>query len=239
MKILPFKKYVLFEDENLIVLNKPSGLSCLDDRSASGKNIQVMAESYFSDASLCHRLDNETSGILLIAKTAETYREVAMGFQYRTIEKTYLAIVQGRHYFQNHVVEIPLSQTARGRAKVDHRNGKQSTTELNALETFRNFSLLECKPTTGRLHQIRIHSALQNAPLAGDTAYGGKTPYLSEIKKSFNYSKDRNPRPMIDRAALHASSISFKLNGDKLNFVAPLPKDMDVMLTLLRKYDTP
>jgi 23S rRNA pseudouridine955/2504/2580 synthase len=237
MKIFPFKKYILFEDENLIAINKPAFVSSLEDRGQSGISIQQMAEQYFEDSSLCHRLDKETSGILLIAKNQETYREISIKFQNRQMEKTYLAIVSGRHYFQNHLVDIPLGQTARGKAKVDHRNGKESETVINALETFRNFTFVECLPTTGRLHQIRIHCALQNAPLAGDTSYGGSKPFLSQIKRNFNLSKNQEPRPMIHRSALHARNISFMYNDDKITFEAPLPKDMEVFLTLLRKYD--
>lgn len=196
-----------------------------------------MAEAYNAEAILCHRLDKETSGALLIAKSAEIYREISIAFQERRIDKTYWAIADGRHYFDKYEVEVPLGQSARGKAKVDYANGKPAQTIISSLENFKHFTLLECKPITGRLHQIRIHAAIHNAPLTGDAVYGKVAPNLSKIKKNFSYSQDRNPRPLIERCALHARRLNFQHGGKVYNLEAPLPKDFDVMLNLLRKYD--
>lgn len=237
MKKPSFKDLILFEDNNLIAINKPARVSSLEDRGISPFTIHSLATEYCAEATLCHRLDKETSGLLLISKNDETYRQIAIGFQNRLIFKTYWAVADGRHYFKDHVVEIPLGQSARGKAKVDHRNGKPAKTIFNVVETFRHFSLIEYKPITGRLHQIRIHSAVQNAPITGDTIYGGSVPMLAKIKKDFNYNHDREPRPMIERTALHAKSVTFNYDGKPITLEAPLPKDFNVLLTLLRKYD--
>lgn len=237
MKFKPFKSYILFEDEHIIAINKPAMVSSLLDRIGVQESIQQWSKDYLETTQLCHRLDKETSGILLIAKNPETYREIAIQFEKREIDKTYWAISDGRHYFKHLTIDIPLSVSARGRAKVDKREGKDAETDVTVLETFRHFSLIQCKPVTGRLHQIRIHLATQNAPISGDALYGGSTPFLKSIKKNFNQGKDDEVRPMIQRAALHAQSISFSLYGKPYTIEAPLPKDMNVFLKLIRKYD--
>ncbi|MBI1306257.1 MAG: RNA pseudouridine synthase [Bacteroidetes bacterium] len=237
MKIRSLEPLILFEDENLIAINKPAMISSLQDRWAETMSIQSLAEAYCETAQLCHRLDKETSGVLLIAKNPETYREVAQGFSKRQIDKTYWAVLEGRHYFDAFEVEVPLATSARGKAKVDFREGKPALTRLKTLENFRHFTLAECKPVTGRLHQIRIHCATVKAPLMSDTVYGGKLHYLSELKRNFNQGKDREPRPMIERTALHAKAIQLTLYDKIIQVEAPLPKDFDVLLTLLRKYD--
>lgn len=237
MKFKAFSSYIIFEDENIIAINKPSMVSSLLDRLGEQPSIQEWSKGYLDTSQLCHRLDKETSGILLIAKNPETYREIAIKFERREIEKTYWAISDGRHYFKNLTVDIPLAVSARGRAKVDKRDGKDAETNVTVIETFKHFSLIKCQPITGRLHQIRIHLATQNASISGDTLYGGSAPFLKSIKKNFKLAKDEEMRPMIQRAALHARSISFNLYGKDHNIEAPLPKDMNVFLKLIRKYD--
>lgn len=237
MKFKPFKSYIIFEDANLIAINKPAFISSLEDRIGEQPSIQSWAQSYYADSQLCHRLDKETSGILLIAKNLETYREMAIKFEKREITKTYWAIADGRHYFKQLTIDIPLSVSARGRAKVDKREGKEAETTVSVIETFKHFSLIECLPVTGRLHQIRIHLATQNAPISGDLIYGGQSPYLKSIKKNFKLAKDEESRPMIQRSALHAHAVSFTLYGKDFTIEAPLPKDINVFLKLIRKYD--
>ena len=166
-----------------------------------------------------------------------TYREMAIKFEKREVEKTYWAIADGRHYFKHLTVEIPLAVSARGRAKVDKREGKPAETDLTVIETFKHFSLIQCKPVTGRLHQIRIHLATQNASISGDLIYGGTAPFLRSIKKNYKSSPDDEIKPMINRAALHSRSISFELYGQPYAIEAELPKDMHVFLKLLKKYD--
>ncbi len=237
MKFKSFKSYILFEDKNIIAINKPAMVSSLLDRIGVQESIQQWSKDYLDTSQLCHRLDKETSGILLIAKNPETYREMAIKFERREIDKTYWAIADGRHYFKNLTIDVPLSVSARGRAKVDKREGKEAETDVTVIENFKHFSLIQCKPLTGRLHQIRIHLATQNAPISGDTLYGGSSPFLKSIKKNFKQAKDEEIRPMIQRAALHAQSISFSLYGKPFKIDAPLPKDMNVFLKLIRKYD--
>ena len=141
---------------------------------------------------LCHRLDKETSGILLLAKSDEAYREMAIKFEKREVEKRYHAVVNANVNVKDQEILLPLSQTRKGTAVVDRKEGKPSQTIVSTLKNFRHFTLLECKPITGRLHQIRVHLASQNLPIVADTLYQGKMPYLSDIKIKFNESKWQN-----------------------------------------------
>ncbi|MCB9261295.1 MAG: RNA pseudouridine synthase [Flavobacteriales bacterium] len=237
MKIKRFEDILIQEDENLLIINKPPMVSSLQERIGIAMSVQELAQNYYADAQLCHRLDKETSGILLIAKNAETYREIAVKFEKRQMDKTYWAIADGRHYFEKFEVDLPLSVSSKGRAKIDKLNGKPAQTLFQVLEQFKHFSLIESKPITGRLHQIRIHLASQNAPIAGDVAYGGQLPFLRTFKKNFNLKKLTEEQPLITRAALHAHSLQFELFGKQYSVDAALPKDMAAFLNLLRKYD--
>jgi len=238
LKVPLFKNIILSETEDLLFINKPPHISSLDERIAIAPSILAMAKKYWPDAQLCHRLDKETSGVLVIAKNAETYREMAMKFEAREIEKFYHAIVGGVLQITNKTIELPLSITRNGLAKIDMQDGKKAVTIVNTLKTFGHYSLVECKPVTGRLHQIRIHLASQNFPIVADEQYGGKIPKLSRLKAKFKLGKFENEQGMIKRVALHAYSLSFLFNEQQLIVSAPYPKDMEVLLKQLEKFDS-
>lgn len=232
-----FTECILFEDENFIFINKPSGISSLEDRNNKETNILQMAKRYCVDAQLCHRLDKETSGVMLIAKHNEAFKAMADKFENRNVHKVYHAICAGQLHVNNKAIVLPLSITAKGLAKVDIKNGKKATTLVSTIENFSSFTLLSCIPETGRLHQIRIHLASQNFPIVSDITYGGQYPYLSKLKRDFKTAKWENEQPMMQRVALHAHSLSFDAFEKKYSITAPYPKDFDVFLKLLAKYD--
>jgi len=238
MKLRRLKDIIIYEDDNLIAVNKPAGVYSLQSRFGTNRCIQDLAEAHDPNLQLCHRLDKDTSGVLLLAKNPDTYRSVAMMFEKREIKKTYWAIAHGRHYFENRVIDIPLSTTSRGRAKIDRHGGKPAETLVTAIENFKKYTLIECHPSSGRLHQIRIHLSSQNAPIVSDTMYGGELPYLRDSKANFSVGRDKEERPMISRTCLHAYRVSFELNGSTIDIEANLPKDFSVCLKLLRKYDS-
>lgn len=233
-----FSDWIIYEDAHILAVNKPSGISSLDERLGGAPSVLGLAREYDANAQLCHRIDKETSGVLLIAKDNDTYKECARLFRDREVEKTYLAIAEGRHQFNDLVVDLPLTTTARGKAKVDKQEGKPATTHFTNERSFGHFTLVLCRPVTGRLHQIRLHLASQNAVIAGDEAYGGQLPYLSALKRRFNMGRGREESPMISRTALHAHRLRFVLNDKKYDLVAPLPKDLSVFLKLLDKFDS-
>lgn len=237
MKHINFKDIIIYEDDNLLVVNKPAFLPSLDERTGEGQSLLRMAKRYVEDAQLCHRLDRETSGALVIAKNPEAYRTISMQFENRQVDKTYHAVIDGVVRFDNLEVNLPIKVDASNRVNIDFKDGKEAITRFNTLELFNHFSLIECKPLTGRMHQIRIHLASQNAVITGDVAYRGRLPLLSKLKRDYKFNKWEEERPMVTRFLLHAARISFKTPDEKvLTIEAPYPKDFDVFLKVVRRF---
>lgn len=240
MKPIRFEDFILFENQDYIVINKPSGVSSLDDRQPDGQRFSVLslARAYTPDPQLCHRLDRETTGVLAIAKNPAAYRHLAMQFEHRQTIKRYHAVVGGVHGFDGEAVYMPILALPRdGLVRLDKQRGKEAETVFYTLEAFRHHTLVECIPITGRMHQIRIHLSFLKAPIVADPAYGGKDVLLSSLKRNFNLKKDTDERPLMQRVALHAHSLTFDLlDGERVRIEAPYPKDFDVLVKLLRKH---
>lgn len=234
-----FQDLIIHEDDNLIVINKPPFIPSLDAREGGEVNILRLAKKYTPDAQVCHRLDKDTSGILLIAKNPETYRLMSIEFEKRRVDKVYHAIIAGTHVFENLVVDLPILNQGNKNVTIDRYNGKPSETIFNSIRYFKHYTLVECKPITGRMHQIRIHLATQHAAIVGDTMYRGKPVYLSQIKKrGYTLSKDQEEQPIMKRFSLHSKSVRFTLNGQEFSFEADYPKDFGTLLKQLEKFDS-
>jgi 23S rRNA pseudouridine955/2504/2580 synthase len=230
-----FNELILFENADFVAINKPYGISTLEDR-ADKTNLLSEAKKIFPDIQVCHRLDKDTSGVLVLAKTPEGYRHLSLQFQNRQVQKVYHAVVHGSTDFNDFKVDLPLVVKGKGIVKWDANSGKESNTHFTTLKNFRAFSLVKCMPVTGRRHQIRVHLKHCKHSIVADTMYEGELVYLSNIKRNYKQSKHEE-RPMINRVALHAHSISFKALDDKLVEVeAPYPKDYTVLLKQLEKY---
>jgi 23S rRNA pseudouridine955/2504/2580 synthase len=235
-----FKDLILFEDDNHIVVNKPPFVASLDERGGSGEvNILRLAKQYSPDAQVCHRLDKETSGAIIIAKNPEAYRSVAIQFEKRRVKKTYHAIVDGQFTFNELFIDLPILNDGNRSVTIDRKEGKRAETVFNSIKFYRHYTLMECKPITGRMHQIRIHLATQRAAICGDTLYKGKPVFLSSIKKGYRIAKDDEEQPIMKRFALHARHLIFKGLDDKdIEIEAPYPKDFATLIKLLDKFDS-
>lgn len=235
VKLPAFQELILFEDDRYIVINKPPGISSLEDRSYP-LNILRMAREFNKGLQLCHRLDKETSGVLLLAKDPEAYRQMARRFESRKVQKIYHAVVDGLHDFKETIVDVPIGTLRKGEAKINFVKGKKSLTIFNSLIAYKNHTLVKCEPVTGRLHQIRVHLAWLQAPVTGDILYGGKPFYLSSVKRNYRLGKYEEERPLIQRFALHAVRLSFiSFYNCKIDVEAPYPKDFRVLITQLTK----
>lgn len=239
MKYPSFKDLILYEDDNHIVVNKPPFVASLDERGGSGEvNILRLAKQYSPDAQVCHRLDKETSGAIIIAKNPEAYRSVSMQFEKRRVKKTYHAIVDGQYQFNELFIDLPILNDGNRSVTIDRKEGKRAETIFNSIKFYRHYTLVECKPITGRMHQIRIHLATQRAAICGDTLYKGKPVYLSSIKKGYRIAKDDEEQPIMKRFALHAKHVVFKgLDEKDIEIEAPYPKDFATLIKLLDKFD--
>ena len=239
MKVPKFTDLILFEDDDIIVVNKPAFISTLDEREGSEINMLRLAKNYSDDAQICHRLDKETSGALIIAKNPEAYRSVSMQFEKRKVKKVYHAIIEGTHVFEELLIDLPILNVGKGNVTISRQEGKRAETWFQSLKFFKHYTLVECRPVTGRMHQIRIHLATQRASIAGDEMYKGKPVFLSDIKRKYHLGKDQEEMPIMKRFALHAYEVTFKLMNDKdITIHAPYPKDFETLLKLLDKFDS-
>lgn len=224
---------ILWEDNDFIAVNKPPFLSTLVDRT-DPVNLLALVRGYCETAQACHRLDKDTSGLIVFAKNPEAYRHMSMQFEHRKVEKIYHAIVDGVHDFKQHLVDAPILAAPDGIVKISKRDGKPAQTYFTTLVAYRQHSLIECRPITGRMHQIRIHLSVLNASITGDEQYGGKPLYLSAIKRGFNLKKNTEEEPLMKRMALHAKSLIFNsMKEESLTLDAPYPKDFQALIRQL------
>ncbi len=239
MKFPDLKSLIIFENEDILVLNKPPFISTLDDRSGDTVTVIKLLKDVFPDAQICHRLDKETSGALIVAKTPETYRFISMQFEHRQVNKVYHALIDGHHRFENLSVNLPILNLGKSNVKIDRKEGKNALTLFNSIRYYKHYTLVECRPITGRMHQIRIHLASQRASIAGDEMYGGKPVFLSKIKRGYKLSKNEEEQPMMKRFALHAKELSFQLpDNTGITVEAAYSKDYETLLKMLDKFDT-
>ena len=236
---------IIYEDDSLIVINKQADLIVHPARGNTHGTL-VNALAYYSNElsnlrgkmrpGIIHRLDRNTTGVIVVAKNNRAHYKVAKQFQDRVVRKTYLAVVHGCPDLNADRISAPLGVHPRIREKYAIRPGvgKESITFYEVLEEYRGYSLVQLNPKTGRTHQIRIHLSYIKHPIVGDDMYGGKLVYEWQLA-------DREPvvqDPVIRRPALHAHSLEFKhpATGNVLNFEAPLPDYMKNLLQMLRKY---
>lgn len=238
---------IIYEDNDLIVLNKPANIIVHPARGNTHGTLVNALVHYCNQLSsglgelrpgIVHRLDKNTTGLLIVTKNDPAQWKIAKQFRNRTVEKTYLAVVHGTPELSADRIKAPLGIHPKNRQKyaVRPETGKEAVTFYEVLESFRGFSLLKLTPKTGRTHQIRVHCSYIKHPIVADDTYGGKIVYPWQLKDTQPAPED----PVISRCALHAHSIMFKhpTTEKQVTFEAPLPKDMQNLLDMLRKYRT-
>ncbi len=235
-----FKDWVIFEDDFLLVINKPKGISSLAERLDPNSGLLELAKHHINnDLQLCHRLDKMTTGVLVFAKTPEVYRNISIQFQKKQVKKIYWALVSGVHYFQNHTINLPFTLNSK-KIKVDFENGKQAITIVDTIYNFKNYTLVECKPITGRTHQIRVHLALIKSPIVGDFEYGGQDLFLSEMKRKYKKSSNVEQELSLNHAyLLHAKSLELThpQTQEPIKFEAEISENFKSCLDLLKKWN--
>lgn len=235
---------ILWDDDELLAVNKPAGVLTIPGRGGGGEPAlrEVIAElSGTSDPlRLVHRLDRETSGVLVLARTLRAQRALCGQFARRQVSKHYLALVQGRPPDDRGTILAPLAPHPRvtGRMIISERKGRPSETRWEVLERFRVASLLRCTPLTGRQHQIRVHLQSIGLPLLVDRLYGDAEAFhLSRVKPGYRPSAGHEERPLLQRLSLHAEALTLRhpATEEEIRLEAAPPKDFRATLHQLRR----
>lgn len=231
------KKYVpytvIHSDDDIVVFNKTSGLLVAGDRyDKDAPRLDLLAEKEFGKLLAVHRIDKDTSGLIVYAKNPDAHRNLSMQFENREVTKIYHAIIYGRPSWKEHTVDLPLQPDGdeKHRTVINKRFGKKAITEFKLLGSCGQFSWIEARPLTGRTHQIRAHLGESKLSIVCDPLYGGnqKPIRLSEIKRNWK-GDSLEEKPLLNRLALHAYQISFvhPSTGEKVCYTAPYWKDME------------
>ena len=224
---------IIFENDDLVVINKPSGMLTISDRAQSVSLKELLIQKYGKIFTV-HRLDRDTSGVVIFAKNEEAHRYFSILFENRKVEKFYQAVVVGNPVNDEGKIDSPIAEHPFIKGKmVINKHGKESLTTYRVVEHHNFYSLVEFQLHTGRTHQIRIHSKNIGHPIACDPLYGEGEPIkLSSIKKKYKLSKDEDEeRPVISRLALHSNKLIIELpDGELKTFIAPVPKDFQALM---------
>lgn len=236
---------VLYEDEDIVVIDKPSGLACHPvGRIRHGTLVNMLHARYRSDhpeldvvPRLAHRLDQDTSGVVLAVKHREADRRVTDSFTERQVQKTYLALVRGVPAETEGLIDAPMGPDPDGETALHQcvrRDGFPAQTSWKVRERFLRHALLELSPRTGRTHQLRVHLAWLGFPIVADHLYGTLRPLhgSDEILRM----PDHQDRVLLGRLALHAHrlQLAHPMTAEPLDLVSPLPGDFENALQALR-----
>jgi RluA family pseudouridine synthase len=238
---------IIYQNPDILVINKPAGVSVTKDRSGRPQLTDLLAGQLGNEAvsklRLVHRLDKDTSGVMILALNRAAQRQFADYFFNRTIKKTYLALVKGAVLEPEGVIDAPLAPDRKRTElmRIDRKSGKESVTNWRLLANFGLVSLIAAEPLTGRMHQIRVHLSSIGLPLAIDPLYAGIEPImLSEVKKDYRLGKFQEEKPLIERLTLHAYQIVIPGEaGIRPNcLIAKLDKKFTATIKMLTKHNS-
>jgi RluA family pseudouridine synthase len=229
---------IIYEDQQIIAINKPAGISVTADRTGKMNlldylEIQRKGEQ---ELKLIHRLDKDTSGIMILAKDTDAQRKFSEYFEKGQVRKTYLALITGLPSEKTGIIDAPIVQGKKNSQimEVNLKIGKDAQTKWELLANFGSISLIVAKPITGRTHQIRVHFQYAGMPLAIDHIYGSNQAImLSSFKANYKLGKYEEEKPLIDRLTLCA----YELEIENYHFIAPLEKKFKATIKMLTKYN--
>ena len=231
---------VIFENEDFVAIDKPAGMLTIPDRHDETQfSLYKILSDKYGKIFIVHRLDRDTSGLVLFAKNETMHKYLSQLFEKRNIEKNYFGIVNGSLPAKEGVIDEAIAEhPAHKGVMTVSKKGKPSLTAYKVLEDFGIYSLVHFNIQSGRTHQIRVHMKFAGHPIACDATYGDAKPILlSSFKKKYRIGKyDEEERPLINRLALHSYQLNFKdANENSFCLEAPLPKDMNAVLQQLKK----
>lgn len=238
---LNIPSWLILEDDCLLGINKPAGVLTLPDGyDPHAPHIRSLVEPILGQVWIIHRLDRDTSGVLLLARTSQAHQICNDQFASHQVQKCYHALVQGEPTWQVEQVDLPLQPNTgrRHRTVVDRRSGKPCLTDFKVMERFRGYALVAAHPHTGRRHQVRAHLAALGFHLVADTLYGvGRPLYLADFKQGYLQARP-GQRPLLGRVGLHAWSLDLAhpQTGGILHLEAAYPEDFQTALDQLRRY---
>ena len=231
--------YILFENDDVVAINKPSGLLSIPDREGKEVSLKVLLQEKYGQIFTVHRLDRDTSGLIIFAKNETAHKDLSRQFEERQTKKIYLGLVNGSPAEPAGTIDLAIAEhPVKKGLMVINRLGKQALTDYEVLEDFGIYSWLQFRIHTGRTHQIRVHMKDMGYPIVCDELYGdGKPVLLSSFKHRFKLSKnEEQERPILPRLGLHAYQLSFKdSSGNMIELEAPVPKDLKATLQQLEK----
>lgn len=225
---------ILAETDDFVAVDKPAGLLSIPDREGDEISLKKILKEKYGEIYTVHRLDRDTSGVIVFAKNETAHKRLSRLFEERTVEKYYTGIVKGTLSQKTGTIDAPIAQhSVRLTQMIIHKRGKPSVTDYKVVEELGKFSLVQFRIHTGRTHQIRIHCQYIGHPIVCDDIYGDGTPVLlSSLKKNYNLSKaELEERPILSRLALHSHRIVF----DEFDIAAEPPKDIRAFLQQLKK----
>jgi len=230
---------LVYENDDFVVLNKPAGLLSIPDREGKDISLKKILQKEYGKIFTVHRLDRDTSGLIVFAKNDALHKLLSHQFEQRQTEKIYLGLIMGSPLKEKDTIESPIIEhpTKKG-VMIIHRKGKEAVTDYEVINTFRIYSWVRFQIHTGRTHQIRVHMKHIGHPVACDKIYGdGKAIFLSSIKHNYKLSRnEEEEKPILDRLGLHAYQLRFtSLDNNTYQFEAPVPKDLKATLQQLDK----
>jgi 23S rRNA pseudouridine1911/1915/1917 synthase len=237
---MKLEEHIILEDEHIVSINKPAGLLTIPDREGKDISLKQLLKNKYGEIFTVHRLDKETSGVVVFAKTEEAHKHLSQQFENRETQKLYNGLILGKPFETGGTIDEPISEHPHKKGLMTvYKKGKESITEYEVLESFRFFSWMKFRILTGRTHQIRVHMKHIGNPIVCDPLYGdGKPVFISQIKHNYKLSQSaEEERPILNRLALHAYQLSFAgLNAKQYQLEAPLPKDLRALLSQLAKW---